>query len=125
MPYNSATAKDLAEYVEETVRQVREYDRNGFKIVFIDFAGFADSPASRRGIRRRGGRDTVKTNCSKKTVKVAGALGRGTLDIQFHESANTGSAKALLEHLRAEVRKSLRNNGQRRSPHQPGDEQVH
>ena len=44
VPYNSATAKDLAEYVEETVRQVREYDRNGFKIVFIDFAGFADSP---------------------------------------------------------------------------------
>ena len=100
VPHNSATAKELAEYVEETVRQVREYDRNGFKIVFIDFAGFADSPASRRGIRRRGGRDTVKTNCSKKTVKVAGALGKGTLDIQFHESANTESAKALLEHLR-------------------------
>ena len=68
--------------------------------MFVDFAGFADSPASRRGIRRRGGRDTVRTNCSKKTVKVAGALGKGTLDVQFHESANTESAVALLEYLR-------------------------
>ena len=100
VPHNSATAKELEEYVEETVRQVREHDRNGFKIVFIDFAGFADSPASRRGIRRRGGRDTVRTNCSKKTVKVAGALGKGTLDIQFRESANTEGAKAILGHLR-------------------------
>ena len=65
----------------ETARQVKEHDRNGLKIAFIDLAGFADSPASRRGIRRRGGRDTVKTNCSKKTLKVAGALGKGTLDI--------------------------------------------
>ncbi len=100
VPYNSATAEDLAEYVEETIRQAREHDRNGYKVAFIDFAGFADSPASKRGIRRRGGRDTVKTNCSKKTVKVTGALGKSTLDIQFHESANTESVAALLEYLR-------------------------
>ena len=100
VPYNSATAEELEEYVEETVRQAKEHDRNGFKIVFLDFAGFADSPASRRGIRCRGGRDTIKTNYSKKTVKVAGALGKGTLDIQFHERANTESVTALLEYLR-------------------------
>ena len=100
VPYNSATVGELAEYVQDTIRQAKERDGNGYKIVFVDFAGFADSPASRRGIRRRGGRDTVRTNCSKKTVKVAGALGKGTLDVQFHESANTESAVALLECLR-------------------------
>ena len=100
VPYNSATVGELVEYVQDTIRQAKERDGNGYKIVFVDFAGFADSPASRRGIRRRGGRDTVRTNCSKKTVKVAGALGKGTLDVQFHESANTESAVALLEYLR-------------------------
>ena len=103
----------------ETVKQVKEHDRNGFKTVFIDFAGFADSPVSRRGIRRRGGRDTVKTNCSKKTLKVAGALGKGTLDI-VPRVCQHGECKSPFGVPLAEVRKGIRNNGQRRSPHQQG-----
>ena len=115
----------MAEYVQDTIRQAKERDGNGYKIVFVDFAGFADSPASRRGIRRRGGRDTVRTNCSKKTVKVAGALGKGTLDVQFPRECQHGERGCAFRIPSTEVRQSLRNHGQCRSPHQQGHGDIH
>ena len=56
-------------------------------------------PASRRGIRRRGGYDEVRINYSKKSVKIVGALGEDTLDMQFHEKVGTKTVIALLEGL--------------------------
>ena len=100
VPYNSATKEELEKYVNGTVEAVKRHDGERFKILFLDIAGAVDSPASKRGIRRRGGRDTVPINHSKKSVKIVGALGMGTLDIQFHEKANSESVIALLEHLR-------------------------
>ena len=100
VPYNSATKEELEEYVGRTVEAVKRHDGEGFKILFLDTAGVVDSPASKRGIRRRGGRETVPINHSKKSVKIVGALGMGTLDMQFHEKANSESVIALLEYLR-------------------------
>ena len=98
VPYNSATKEELEEYVGRTVEAVKRHDGEGFKILFLDTAGVVDSPASKRGIRRRGGRETVPINHSKKSVKIVGALGMGTLDMQFHEKANSESVIALLEY---------------------------
>ena len=50
-------------------------------------------------IRRRGGYDEVKINYSKKSVKIVGALGEDTLDMQFHEKVGTKTVIALLEEL--------------------------
>ena len=100
VPYNSATKEELEKYVGRTVEAVKRHDEERFKILFLDIAGAVDSPASKRGIRRRGSRDTVPINHSKKSVKIVGALGMGTLDIQFHEKANSESVIALLEYLR-------------------------
>ena len=100
VPYNSATKEELEEYVGRTVEAVKRHGGEGFKILFLDIAGVVDSPASKRGIRRRGGRETAPINHSKKSVKIVGALGIGMLDIQFHEKANSESAIMLLEYLR-------------------------
>ena len=100
VPYSSATKEELEKYVSGTVEAVKRHDEERFKILFLDIAGAVDSPASKRGIRRRGGKDTVPINHSKKSVKIVGALGMGTLDIQFHEKANSESVIALLEYLR-------------------------
>ena len=66
----------------------------------MDAAAFVDSPASRRGIRRRGGRDTVKINYSKQSIKIIGALGKDTLDLQFHENLATENVIKLLDEIR-------------------------
>ena len=100
VPYNSATKEELEKYVSRTVEAVKRHDEERFKILFLDIAGAVDSPASKRDIRRRGGRDTVPINHSKKSVKIVGTLGMGTLDIQFHERADSESVIALLEYLR-------------------------
>ena len=66
----------------------------------VDAATLRDSPVSRRGIRRRGGRETVPTNHSKQSIHMIGALGDGTLDLQFHDDLSAGSYVELVEHLR-------------------------
>ena len=43
---------------------------------------------------------TVQINFSKKSIKIIGALGQGTLDIQFHQKTDAESVIALLEYLR-------------------------
>ena len=60
VPYNSATKEEVEKYVNDTVREIKAHAERGYKVVCLDAAALIDSPLSRRGIRRRGGRDTVK-----------------------------------------------------------------
>ena len=73
---------------------------SAYKVVCLDAAALIDSPLSRRGIRRRGGRDTVKINYFRQSIKIIGALGRDTPDMQFHENLATGNVVELLEEIR-------------------------
>ena len=59
-----------------------------------------DAPSSMRGIRVKGGKDTVQINFSKKSIKIIGALGQGTFDMQFHQKTDAQSVIAFLEYLR-------------------------
>ena len=72
----------------------------GRTVVAVDAATLRDSPVSRRGIRRRRGRETVPVNHSKQSIHMIGALGDGTLDLQFHDGLSAGSCVGLVEHLR-------------------------
>ena len=99
VPYNSATGQEQEEYVKDTIKEIETYARKGYKVVCLDAAALVDSPTSSRGIRRRGGYDEVKINYSKKSVKIIGALGEDTLDVQFHEKLGTKNVIALLEEL--------------------------
>ena len=65
----------------------------------VDAATLRDSPVSRRGIRRRGGREIVPINHSKQSVHMIGALGDGTLYLQLHDDLSASSYVWLVEHL--------------------------
>ena len=68
----------------------------------IDAATLRDSPVSRSGIRRRGGREVVSINYSNHMIV---AFGDGTLDLQFHDDLSASSYIWLLEHLIRRYRK--------------------
>lgn len=100
VPYNSATKEEMKKYVNDTIREIKVHAERGYKVMCLDAAALIDSPLSRRGIRRRGGRDAVKINYSRQSIKIIGALIRDTLDIQFHENLATGNVVELLEEIR-------------------------
>ena len=100
VPYNCATPEKQNEYVCETIKMLKKYDGKRYKVVCVDAAAFVDAPSSTRGIRVKGGKGTVQINFSKKSIKIIGALGLGTLDIQFHQKTDADSVIALLEYLR-------------------------
>ena len=72
----------------------------GRTVVAADAATLRDSPVSRRGIRRRGGMETVPANHSKQSIHMIGALKDGTLDLQFHDDLSAESCIDLVDHLR-------------------------
>ena len=100
VPYNSATPEEQAEYVTKTIKMLKKYSRKRYKAVWVDAAAFVDAPSSTRGLRAIGGKDTVQINFSKKSTKIIGALGQGTLDIQFYQKIDADSVIAFLEYLR-------------------------
>ena len=100
VPYNCATPEKQDEYVCETIKILEKYDSEHYKVVCVDAAAFVDAPSSARGIRVKGGKDTVTINFSKKSIKIIGALGQGTFDMQFHQKTDADSVIALLEYLR-------------------------
>ena len=78
---------------------IKKYDSRHYKLLCFDAAGFVDAPSSSRGIRLKGGKDTVQINYPKKSFQIIGALGQGTLDIQFHEKVNSEAVIVFLEFL--------------------------
>ena len=100
VPYNCATPEKQDEYVCETVKMLKKYDSEHYKVVCVDAAAFVDAPSSTRGIRIKGGKDTVQINFSKKSIKAIEVLGQGTFDMQFHQKTDADSVIALLEYLR-------------------------
>ena len=99
-PYNSATPEEQREFIKKGRATAARRGAEGRTVVAVDAATLRDSPVSRRGIRRRGGRETVPTNHSKQSIHMIGALGDGTLDLQFHDDLSAGSCVGLVEHLR-------------------------
>ena len=100
IPYNSATPEEQAEFIEKMRGTITRWKEEGRTVLAIDAATLRDSPTSRRGLRRRGGKDTVRTNHSKKAIHLIGALGDGALDLQFHEDLKAGSHVDLVEYAR-------------------------
>ena len=101
-PYNCSTPEKQKEYAENAVKMIKKYDDEHYKFLCLDAAGFVDAPSSSssRGMRRKGGKDAVQINYSKKSFQIIGAPGQGTLDIQFHEKVNSEAVIAFLEFLR-------------------------
>ena len=79
MPYNCATPEKQKEYAENVVKMIKKYDDERYKFLCLDAAGFVDAPSSSssQGIRRKGGKDAVQINYSKKSFQITGAPGQG------------------------------------------------
>ena len=100
IPYNCATPEEQAEFIEKTGATIARWKEEGRTVLAVDAATLRDSPTSGRGLRRRGGKATVRTNHSKKAIHLIGALGDGTLDLQFHGDLKAGSYTSLVEYAR-------------------------
>ena len=87
IPYNSATPEEQ-EFIRDKRGAIARWREEGRAVLAVDATTLRDSPTSRRGLRRRGGKSVVRTNHSKKAIYLIGALGDGTLDLQFHENLN-------------------------------------
>ena len=81
VPYNSATPEEQKEFIKNVRTTITRWYTEGRHVAAIDACTLRDSPASRRGLRHRGGHDTVSVNYSKKSTHVFGALVENTLKI--------------------------------------------
>ena len=105
-PYNSASPEEQAEFREATKRDQMEHRKRGYKVLCFDACAKTDSPAARRGIRTRGGSDTVSTNHSKKSIQMLGMLGEGTLDhLMFSKTYNSGDTLRMIRHVHKKYEK--------------------
>lgn len=99
VPYNSATPEEQTEFIKTGRVTAARWRAEGRTVVAVDASTLRNSPVSRRGIRRRGKRDTVSVNHSKKSLHMIGALGDGTLDLQFHDYLKAASYVEPIKHL--------------------------
>ena len=100
IPWNGATPEEQRAFIKKGRATAARWRAEGRIVVAVDAATLRDSPVSRRGIRRRGGREAVLVNHSKQSIHMIGALGDGTLDLQFHDGLTAASYVKLVEHLR-------------------------
>ena len=105
VPYNSASPEEQAEFREATRRDQMEYRKRGYKVLCFDACAKTDSPSARRGIRTRGGSDTVSTNHSKKSIQMLGMLGDETLDLMFSKTYNSGDTLRMIRHVHKKYEK--------------------
>ena len=96
IPYNSATPEEQREFIKNantTIARWGEEDRH----VVIDATTIQDSPSSKRGLRRRGGRAAAGVNYSRKSTNILGAPGSGALHIEYHDNLKAASHISLIE----------------------------
>ena len=99
--HKSASKEEQERYVRKTVRAIREYTKKGYWTGCMDASAATNSPSSARGLRPRGGTEEVKTNFSRSSMKMVGAIGDdGAYHLHFCESADSDSVIALFERLR-------------------------
>ena len=100
VPYNSATPEEQAKFKEDTKQEMDKYREAGYKICCFDVCAKRDSPTAQRGLRTRGGTETVRTNYSKKGIHIFGVLGENTLDIIFSHTYKSDDTIRMLDHVR-------------------------
>ena len=99
VPYNSATPEEQKKFIDTAKTTIARWYEEGRHVVAIDACTLRDSPASRRGLRRRGGYETVSVNYSKKSTHVFGALGKNALKIHHPDGLSAEDYIEFLEDL--------------------------
>ena len=89
--HKTATPEVIKEYVNKTVATIKEHAAAGYTVLCLDAAAVRNTGSSARGIRLRGGRETVSVNFSMVSTTMIGALGVGKHHINFCKSANSAN----------------------------------
>ena len=99
--HKTITKEEARQYVKRTIEAIIRCVRNGFKVVCADASALENGSSDARGLRTvMGGKETVRVNFSKKTMKMMGAIGAGALYVHFCERASSDSLVALLDLIR-------------------------
>ena len=77
----------------------------GYKICRHDACAKRDSPTAQRGIRTRGGSETVGTNYSKKSIQILGVLGENAFNIMFSRTYKSEDTMRMIDHVYKKIRK--------------------
>ena len=100
IPHRSADPEECKEFTEKTQKKTNRLSKMGYAIFYEDEMIIA---LAARAIRRwlpRGGRETLKTTFSKRSLKAFGALGKNILHLMPARSTKSKVFKVFLEALR-------------------------
>ena len=81
VPRKSADPETRKKFVEDTQKRMDALARAGYASLYGDEMTMLLSAQTSRGWLPRGGRETIRTTFSRRSVKVFGALGRGVLHV--------------------------------------------
>ena len=105
VPHRSASPGERAEFRGATRLEQTEHRKRGHTVLCFEACAKTRSPSARRGIRTRGGSDTVSTNHSRKGMQMLGMPGDGTLDLMFSETYNSGDTMRMIRHVHKKYEK--------------------
>ena len=100
VPHGSADAETRKKFIEDTQKRLSALAKAGYTNFYEDEETVLLAAQTGRGWLPRGGRETIKTTFSRRSLKVFGALGRGTLHVMAARSTKATVFKVFLEALR-------------------------
>ena len=100
VPRKSASKKVQEEFKKKAGEMAKELGRGGYAVFVEDEAAVSMSQKPGYGWRRTGGRDTVRTGFSKRSVKLFGIMGKDALHVRIAESTNSETFKEFMEDVR-------------------------
>ena len=100
VPHKTASRKEQEAFKMKAGERARELGREGYAVFVEDEAAAGMSQRPGYGWRRAGGRDTVRTGFSKKSVKLFGIVGREEPYVRMANSTNSETFKEFMEDAR-------------------------
>ena len=100
VPHKTASRKEQEAFKMKAGERARELGGEGYAVFVEDEAAVGMSQRPGYGWRRTGGRDTVQTGFSKKSVKLFGIMGKDELYVRIADSTNSETFKEFMEDVR-------------------------
>lgn len=100
IPNKSASTEERQAFITKTEARINSLSKDGYTFFYEDEMTMRLGVATSKGWLPRGGRETIPTTFSKRSLKVFGALGRNILHIMPAHSTKSSVFKIFLEALR-------------------------
>ena len=100
VPHKSADLETCKKFIEDTQKRLSALAKAGYTNFYEDEMTMLLAALTGRGWMPRGGRETIQTTFSRRSLKVFGALGRDVLHVMAARSTKSEVFKVFLEALR-------------------------